>query len=250
MIFMGIGLNNSLYAQTEVPKDSLLSSAQQLFDEGSEKKSLNLFLKVLESDSTNFEALWHTSLLYARLGFRLNNEDAMMEHYQTSMKYAEKAIEEYPDEGYSHFVYAIAHGRISDLSKTNTRIKKSHIIKEHAVKATELLPDYAPAWLLLGVWHSEVANISSAQRIAAGVVSKGIPKGASNEKAEEFIKKAIELDPDQTIRYKLDLGRHYLRAGETQKARQTIQELLEVETKNEIDKWNLERAREVLNEIK
>lgn len=244
------GLLEYAHARPQVDTDSLLSEAKQLFDEAREKEALNTYLEVLEKDENNFEALWHSSLLHARIGFRLDNKDEMMERYQKALEYAEKTMEYYPGKGHSHFVYAIAHGRISDLSDNKTRIEKSHIVKEHAEKAVEKIPEYAPAWILLGVWHSEVANINSARKLAAGVVSEGIPDGASNEKAEEYIKKALELDPAQAIRFKLDLGRHYLRTGETEKAVQALQEVLELEPQNEIDEWNLERAGKILEEIK
>tara|TARA_R110002049_G_scaffold58835_1_gene159569 strand:- start:259 stop:1047 length:789 start_codon:yes stop_codon:yes gene_type:complete len=239
----------SLQAQSTNAVDSLLQLANQQFDNGNEKQALRNYKEVLETDSLNFKSLWRTSLLYSRIGFRIEDNEEKKDYYQQAMKYAERTINKYPDKGFSHFVYAVANGRISDISDTKERIRRSHIIKKHTDKAIELLPEYAPAWLLLGVWHSEVANITTAQRLAAKFISEGIPVGASNEKAEEYIKKAIELDPEEKIRYQLDLGRHYKRIGEDEKAAQILEKVLEIEPKNEIDKWNLNRAREILEEL-
>lgn len=247
--FLVFGFPEVIKAQDSTTKDSLLQTAGEYFSKAEEKKALDIYLKTLELEKDNFEALWHTSLLYARIGFRMDSEEQKEKYYQKAFKFAEQTLEEYHNKGHAHFVYAVANGRISDISKTQVRVEKSHIIKEHAEKAVEMIPDYAPAWHLLGIWNSEISNVGSAQKLAAGVFSKGLPEGASNSKAEEYIQKAIELDPDQTLRFKLDLARHYNRAGETEKAIQALEEIIDIEPQNEIDEWNLERAKELLEEL-
>ncbi|MBO6584513.1 MAG: tetratricopeptide repeat protein [Gracilimonas sp.] len=239
----------SIQAQQSAHPDSLLQKAHSYFNQSLEQQALAAYLDVLKADGDNFEALWHTSLIYARVGYRYDSEQEMMENYQKALTYAEKTLELYPDEGYAHFVYAVANGRISDLSDSQTRIKKSHVVKKHAQKAVELLPNYAPAWHLLGLWHSKIANVGSARQFAAGLFSDGLPEGASNQKAVEYMQKAIRLQPEQTLRYKLDLARHYERAGENNKAIQTLKEIVQIAPKNDIDKWNLERARDLLKKL-
>lgn len=236
-------------AQDNVATDSLVSQAATYFDEAKEQKALETYLKVLDKKPEHYEALWHTSLLYARIGFRMESGSEKEDYYKESLEYAEKTLELYPDKGYTHFVYAVAQGRISDISNLDTRIEKSHIIKKHVSKAVELLPEYAPAWLLLGVWHSEVANVGSAQEFAAGIFSEGLPDGASNEKAVEYINKAIDLKPEKVIRFKLDLARHYERSGQKQKAIQTLKEVVQETPSNEIQEWNMEKAKELLEEL-
>ncbi|HET8865934.1 MAG TPA: hypothetical protein VFM80_09555 [Gracilimonas sp.] len=236
-------------AQDAASIDSLASEAAAYFEEAKEEEALETYLKILDENPEHFEALWNTALLYSRIGFRMDSEKEKEDYYKRSLKYAEKALELYPDNGYTQFVYAVAQGRISDISGSNTRIKKSHIVKEHADRAVELLPNYAPAWHLLGVWNSKVANIGSAKRFAAGIFSKGLPDGASNAKAEEYIKKAIELRPEKVIRFKLDLAHHYERSGQKQKAIQILKEVLQENPKNEIEEWNLERAKKLLEEL-
>jgi tetratricopeptide (TPR) repeat protein len=236
-------------AQITPSTDELLLEAGRYFDKSEERQALDIYLEVLKQQPRNFKALWRTSLIYARVGFRCNSEDEMMENYQKALTYAEKTLKLYPDEGYAHFVYAVANGRISDLSDAQTRIKKSYIVKKHALKAVELLPNYAPAWHLLGLWHSKVANVGSAKQFAAGLFSEGLPEGASNQKAVEYMQKAIQLQPGQTLRYKLDLARHYERAGETTKAIQMLKEVVQTSPKSDIDRWNLEQAKDLLEKL-
>ncbi|MGN8225788.1 tetratricopeptide repeat protein [Gracilimonas sp. BCB1] len=236
-------------AQQNTHPDSLLKTAHSYFNQSLEQQALAAYLDVLKAEPNNFEALWHTSLIYARVGYRYDSEKEMMENYQKALTYAEKTLELYPNKGYSHFVYAVANGRISDLSDSQTRIKKSYIVKKHAEKAVELLPEYAPAWHLLGLWHSKIANVGSARQFAAGLFSNGLPEGASNQKAVEYMQKAMRLQPEQALRYKLDLARHYERAGENSKAIQTLKDIVQITPRNDIDRWNLERARELLDKL-
>ena len=244
-----LGINHIASSQDKSVGDSLLTKAETLLMQGDEESALRNYEKVLSSDAENFIALWHTALLYARIGFRKESEKQMLEFYNKSLEYAERTLQLYPGKGHSHFVYAVANGRISDLSNSQTRIEKSHVVKEHAEKAVELLPDYAPAWHLLGLWHSKVANVGSASQFAAGIISKGIPEGASNEKAADYIQKAIDMQPSQAIRYTLDLGKHYIRSGNEEKALQTLRSVLKMDTQNDIDRWNLEQGRNLLKEL-
>lgn len=245
--FLGVMFIAEALAQSD--KNELLEQASEYFSQSKESEALEAYLEVLEMDEDHFEALWHTSLLYARIGYRMESEEKMREYYENSLEYAEQALEKHSDEGESHFVYAIANGRISDISDRSVRIEKSHIVKEHVEKAVEMMPDYGPAWHLFGLWHSKVANVGSAQKLAAGMFSKGLPEGASNQKAVEYVEKAIELNPDQKLRFKLDLARHYQRAGANQKAISVLKEVVKMNAETEIDKWNLERAGELLQEL-
>lgn len=229
--------------------DSLVIKADALFNDAREMEALELYNQVLRQDEEHFRALWRISLILAREGYRQSEERDKAEYYREALRYAEKVLDLYPDEGYAHFVYAVANGRMSDVSRNNKRIELSHVVKKHAEKAIELVPEYGPAWHLLGLWHSKVANTGKGKKLVASVFSGGLPEGASNDKAEEYILKAIELDPSQSIRYRLDLGRHYQRAGENGKAREALQKVIDEDAKNKFDRMNKQEARKILDEI-
>lgn len=245
-IIIDSGLVTATWAQTEV--DSLLQLADERFNNMEEEEALNLYLEVLEKDRNNFTALWNVSLLFAREGYRKDDEEKKRELYKRALYYGEKSILMYPDSGQSHYVYAVANGRLSDLAEKNERIRKSHIIKKHIDTAVKNNPDYAPAWHLYGVWHSNIANISNVKRFAANIVSEGLPSGASNEKAKEYLQKAIELDPDQIL-FRIDLAKHYRSIGQEKNAEQELRELLELEPQIKDDPKLLNEARRMLENI-
>ena len=239
----------SSLAQSESEIDSLQTKAEEKFNEGDEKESLDLYLKILESDSTHYDALWNASLIYSRLGYMLGDdeEDKQEEYYDKAIELAETAIEEHEDEGHPYYVMAVAKGRWSELQGNKTRVETSREIKENIEKAAEKIPDYAPVWHLYGVFHSDVANISGGEKLAANLISKGVPDG-SNEKAEEYIKKAIEMMPE-SILFRLDLAKHYLKVDDEDSAREVLDKISDMDVKLPNEGQLKEEAANILEEL-
>lgn len=236
-----------LNAQSSDNIKEKLERAEKKFQNGDEEKSLNLYLEVLDSEAENYKALWNSSLIYARMGFRMENESDQKEYFNKALEKAEKVMEYHDDKGHSYYVYAVAIGRMTDLMGSRDRVRAAHDIEKALEKAVELIPDYATVWHLYGVWHSDVANVSRAERVAARLISGGVPD-ASNEKAEKYLIKAIEMD-EESILFKLDLARHYLEIGEDEKAKPVLEEIIEMEAKTKNDPNKLEEAKELLKEI-
>jgi len=250
-VLLFVGVNYTVLAQSDnlsaLEIEKKVELASEKFENGEEEASLELFLKVLETESENYDALWTTSLIYARMGYRLNSKSEMREYFEKAKAYAEKAKEYHPDKGKSYYVYAVAVGRMTDLVGTRDRIRAAHVIKENAEKAIELEPDYAPVWHLYGVWHSDVANVSRGERVAARFISRGLPQG-SNEKAEEYLKKAIQMNKDRIL-FQMDLARHYLKVGEEEKGVKVLERILELEPRTMDDPGKIEEAKELLGKL-
>ena len=219
---------NSL-AQSESKVDSLQAIAEEKFNEGDEKESLDFYQEILSRDSTHYDALWNASLINSRLGYQLDDDEKskQLEFYNEALDLADQSIEHHGNKGHSYYVKAVALGRWSELQDNDTRIKTSHKIKKNVEKAAEMIPEYAPVWHLYGVFHSDVANISGAEKFAANLISEGIPEG-SNEKAEEYLKKAIGMMPE-SILFRLDLAKHYLKVDDEESAREVLDEISEME---------------------
>lgn len=226
----------------------LLQEAEERFEQKDEQAALDIYLEILDREPEHFEALWNASLNYSRIGFRFDDEDRQKAYFENAIELAEKSVELYPDEGKSHYVKAVAVGRMADVVGTRERISSAHDIRDSAEKAIELDPDYAPAWHLYGVWHSEVSNVGRVERTAARFISEGIPDGASNETAEEYMSKAIELNPDHVL-FRLDLARHYLRSGQDEKAIPVLEKILEMEPDLKDDPEHLEEAEKLLADL-
>lgn len=229
--------------------DELIEKAKQNVDDKDEETALEIFKEVLEKDSENYTALWNKSLLTTRKYYRMDDEDTQLEGYKEALKIAEKVLDLYPDKGHSHYVYAVAKGRYSDLEGTRDMIEASHEIKDSVKKAAELIPDYAPVWHLYGVWHSDIATANRAERSAARLVSEGLPDDAEEDKAEKYLKKAIDMMPE-SILLRVDLAKHFIEIDEEEKAIEVLEEAASMEPKMMDDDDKKEEAKELLKELK
>jgi FimV-like protein len=142
---------------------------------------------------------------------------------------------------------AVAMGRMTEVMGPGDKIDASRKVKQNVEKATDLIPDFAPVWHLYGVWHSDVANMSGALKAAAGLFSSGIP-GASNEKAEEYLKKAISMDKDNIL-FHLDLAKHYLKVDQPEKAKPLLEEIITFEPQMKDDPEYINEAKELLENV-
>lgn len=228
--------------------DSLTTLAKEKFDNGEEQEAMAMYERVLEMDSENFEALWNSSILYAREGYRLDDKSAQEVKFRKALELAEKVVELHPDKGHSYYALAVAKGRMTEVLGTRDRIRAAHAIRDNIEKAAEMIPEEPLVWHLWGVWHSDVSNVGRAERWAARFISRGLPK-ASSEKAEEYLSRAIEMD-GTSILFRLDLVHHYIEVGEDDKAREILEELILMNPKSKDDPQKIEDARKLLEDLR
>lgn len=238
----------SQYLSDSGSTGELLRKASGQFEEMNEKEALETYMEVLEKDPENYKALWNASLLHSTIGHRLENENQKEEFYEKAAVMAEKAVELYPDKVHPYYVLSVAKGRMADLVGARSRIQLSHVIEENIKKALEMDSSHAPSWHLYGVWQSEVANLSRGERFAARFISGGLPR-ASNEEAEECLKKAMELNP-QSIIIHYDLAHHYLRSGQDERAIPVLEKLLTLEPTIKDNERHIKIAKKLLGELR
>lgn len=226
----------------------LMRIASRQADEMNETGALKTYMEILERDSDNYKALWNASLLHSSIGHRLDNKNDRQNYFEKATELAEKAVELYPDRVHPYYVLAVAKGRMSDIVGNRTRIQLSHVIEENVQKALDRNPNHAPSWHLYGVLQSEVSNLNAVSRFAARLISGGLPE-ASDEKAEEYLKKAMQLNPESIIIH-YDLAKHYIRSGQEERAIPLLEHLLTLEPTIKDNERHMKEAREWLNELK
>jgi len=244
LFFPGLSISSNIDLETKDPIISLLSEAKKHFERGDEEKAQEIYLKILEKEPNNYEALWNTSIIYirkARRQFVYATQEAI---YRTALAYARLCVEKHPDKPRSHYVVALASaGLADDMPNSSERVKLIWDMKEYAYRAAEMDPQYAPVWHLKGVWHSKLANVSRTERLAARLIYGTLPVGATNHKAEEYLNRAIRMDQN-VILFKLDLAQHYQETGQARKAKQILKTVLDMQPVSLNDYYDLNEARE------
>lgn len=199
-----------LFAQNST--DDLKERADSLYENYNEKEALEIYRQLLEQQPKDFETLWRTSFLYSRVGNRLDSKDQQEEYFNRAIELAKRSLDVDSTHTQSNFVMAVAMGRKALISGARSRVAASREIKKYADRALEYDPKNEGAWHVLGRWHFKVANLSWFERAAANTLFGGLPGDASNEKAAEYIEKAIDLN-DKYLMYYYDLARIYDEIG-------------------------------------
>ncbi|HHS13344.1 MAG TPA: hypothetical protein ENN03_06195 [bacterium] len=187
----------------------LMSKAHSLAEKWDHEGSAEVFMKVLDLDPDNYEALWNAGDQYTDWADRLpdNQKEKKEEIFEKARMLCEKAIEVNPDGWEGHFRLSVALGRLALFRGGKEKVQLSQQVKETATRSLELNPEADLVHHVLGRWHQNVANLSGVLKFFAKVLYGGVPP-ASNEEAVEHFKKAIEINPDH-IEHHLELARTY-----------------------------------------
>lgn len=231
-------------AQTQ----SLEERADSLFNRHQEKEALQVYKEIVNTNPSNFTALWRSSLLYSRVGNRLESEDEQREYFTKAKDLAERALQRDSTDAESNFAMAVAMGRMALISGARDRVAASREIKRYADLALKYDPRHAGAWHVLGRWNFKIANLSFVERLAANTLFGGIPGDASNEKAAEYIEKAINLD-DKFMLYHYDLATVYREMGQTQKAINTCRTVMNMTPSFPDDPGLQDQCRDLLEDL-
>ena len=227
------------------PDSELKDEARELFFSGEEEEALAIYSEIVDDHPDDVEVIWQTAMLYARVGNRLEDHEEREDHFARAEYYAEQALDLDSGNANAHFTYSVVQARIANHASTEESLAKSEKIRSHSQKALEIDPEHEGALHVLGMWHQRIANLSFAERAIVNTLFGGVPDGASNEKAEQYLSKAAEQDPEMIL-YQLDLAKFYTEQGNDTKARRILQDLQDLEPRFKEDAERIEEAGNML----
>ncbi len=235
----------ALHAQTA---QDWIAEGDSLYAKFDNAGALQAYAKAVQLDSANCEALWKLARAYVDVGETKKSKKERKRDYLTAEQLARKAVSLCPDSANTHFILAVAVGRVALLTGGKKKVELSREVKEEAEKAIAIDPNHDGALHVLARWHREVANLSGFLKMAAKVIYGGLPP-ASNEKAVEYFKRAIAVNPDH-INHHLELGRTYQMMKKYDLARQEYEKVLQLPVKDADDPEHKEEAKKLLEKIK
>lgn len=222
-----------------------LSEADQLFEQGKEKKALDKYLEVLDISPNNYDALCQASLLYARIGNRKDDYEKKKEYFNSAKDYAKKALNVDSTDAQSNYVMSVAMGRMALIVGARERVKASKDIRKYAQRALDYEPEHAGAWYVMGRWHYKVANLNFAERSAANLLFGGTPEGASTQKSIECFQKAVKHRPDYMLN-PFELAETYRKLDQYDKAKKYYKKVTNMEPVTPDDPGMIKQAKEHL----
>ena len=198
------------------PQIAIAADAKALVKEGEKKEAqfdnvgaLKLFRKAAAADNKNFEAAYKIVGALVNVGedFMDDGGDKAKKRYEEATKIAEDLVKGWPDEALSHYYYALASGKLAQSRGGKEKVKLSRQIYNEARKSVRLDPSAYRPYLLLGVYHRNVATLSWFLKTFANSFFGGLPPGSLPE-SEQNLKKAIKLSP-KNVRAHYELGLTY-----------------------------------------
>lgn len=115
--------------------------------------------------------------------------------FVTGLRFADTLRQKYPDSSQSYFLTSVAAGNLCLIRKGARRVRLIRMVEHNAAKAIELAPDFAPAYIVLGIYYREVAIANPILKMLARLLLGGIPDGTLKE-SEQTLQKALALSPD------------------------------------------------------
>jgi tetratricopeptide (TPR) repeat protein len=205
---------------------SLLQKADRLDDADHFLEAITLLKSLEKGDPRNVEILYRISRVDSDFVDDLpdNAEKKGRDYAVESMAYAKRAIEADPQSSEAHLASAIAYGVMTDFVDDRTKMEYSKFIKDEAEKAIELDPKNDYAYLVLARWNFEMTQLNPILRGIAELLYGQMPP-ASQEKALEDFRKAIELAPNRMIHH-FSYGDALARLGRKEEARAEYQKVL------------------------
>jgi len=164
-----------------------------------------------------------------------------------ALEAAQSAATAAPKNAQTHLTLAIVYGRLAQDEPARRKIELSRLIRDEAETAARLDPREDYAWHVLGRWNYEMANFNAVLKALAQAIFGKFPD-ASNEKAVEYLEKAVALRPDRVV-HQIELGRAYLAIGEKDKARSALEKGLSLPSAAKDDNETKERGRKALSQL-
>jgi len=235
------------------PISQLLQRSDELYASFKPKEAMGELLKVLEMDPQNREALSKMARVYIDFGDVIPETEAdwqakKLKHYETAEQYARQAAKADPNGTWGHFYIAASLGKIAMISPIPKQIDLSHEIQAEVEEAIALDPQNGFAYHVYGVWHRKVSEIGKMSRVTASVLLwRTVPQG-SVEKSEEYLNKAISLNP-RVIIHRLELAKTALVMNKSQQARTSLRSVLDLPVQFSDDPRHKKEAQQLLQEI-
>jgi len=184
---------------TAADTNALVKQATDLYlnrhqNSGYLEQSKVLFEKVLSQEPTNQEALWQLSRVYSSLGDCAQGNKTKLARYEWGKTLADSLIkinERHPE---GHFWFMVNQGRIGQTRGVLNSLFMVPTIKKELKRTLELNPNHAGACDGWGSLYYELPGFA----------------GGSLDKAIEWFKKGIALDPTYSL-ISVDLAKAYIK---------------------------------------
>lgn len=191
------------------------------------QEALAHFQAALAADSLNYEANWKAARELADIGKMTPNAQRARRDtvYAESKLLAERAVRVNSNGADGHYMTAVAVGRVALTMGARARVRLSRVIRDEALRATELDPQHDGAMHVLGRWNAEIQRLPGMTKFFARTfLGASIFSQASWDNSVNYFTQAITINP-QNIYHHLDLAETLIDADRREEARPHLEQV-------------------------
>lgn len=186
----------------------------------------------LEIDSLSYEANWRAARELTDIGKMMtaNSERAQRDTvYAEARSLAERAVRVNANGADGHYMTAVAVGRVALTKGARERVRYSRVVRDEALRATELDPRHDGALHVLGRWNAEIQRLPGVTKFFAKTfLGASIFNQASWDNAVRYFTEAIQANPNN-IYHHLDLAEALIDANRREEARPHLEQIAGME---------------------
>lgn len=204
-----------------------LSAAEASRCQRNPQEALAHLRAALELDSLNYEANWRAARELTDIGKLMPNAERARRDtvYAEARALAERAVRVDANGADGHYMTAVAVGRVALTKGARERVRYSRVVRDEALRATELNPRHDGALHVLGRWNAEIQRLPGITKFFAKTfLGASIFNQASWDNAVRYFTEAIAVNPDN-IYHHLDLAEALVDAGRRDEARPHLEQI-------------------------
>ncbi|KAM8726741.1 regulator of microtubule dynamics protein 3 [Acanthopagrus schlegelii] len=163
------------------------------------------------------EFLWRLARAYSDMYESTEDKQEKMTYAQQGREEAESALKKKGLNAECHKWFAVLTGLPYQNDSMHSKLKSSHILKEHLDRAIALRDDDPLCFYLLGRWCYEVATLDWLEKKAAAAIFHSAPTTTLHDALENFLK-AEELSPGFSKTVRLYIAKCHMELGNISEA--------------------------------
>lgn len=223
--------------------EELVAQGDKYHQDFDDVDAVKQYQDAYQLDKDNFPILKKLVLAYNDAGedYRDKNRNKAEYYFRNAIKYAEIAKKDFPEKDDNFFLLALAYGNLARYSSGKKKVELARDVEKNIKKMIKLQPDFAPAYVVLGVYYREVAELNWFLKQFAKTLLGGLPDG-SLEDSKDMLQKAISLDPE-IIYSHYELARTYESMNKYNDAIDEYRKVIELPVKDHLDPEKKEDAK-------
>ena len=191
------------------------------------QQALMHFREALALDSMHYDANWKAARVLVDLGLALPDAQKARRDtlYNEARAFAERAVRANATGADGHYMVAVSVGRVALTKGARERVRYASVIRDEALRATELNARHDGAMHVLGRWNAEIQRLPGITKFFAKTfLGASVFNQATWATAWTYLTQAVTTDP-QNIYHHLDLALVLIDMDSTAAARTQLEQV-------------------------